>query len=520
MIVELLRETLFTRKLDDDVRSIETHSLFSLDFQVPSALLAVLAKRTNTNDDGDHAKANANANATTETILCALLPPDFGFYYQLVAIVLLQSVFNVILGAFVYKIIIEPRRQRQQRNKAKAKAMDTEHESNATPIGNSNSNKIYYSDDLSSGTAALFAFGIAMPCVILEPIYAIRAFEIRNVGLIMVFLATPIVNSLRITEALSGFAPIPSQTSLRNYVAYFSCLFGMEFDPSTGTPKRVTQLFFRKRLATLGRDFVIVSLLISFLKPYEFEFFDSSSSTIAIAAAAAAPVNSVDHTLLEMLSWKHLLNNFLVAFLISASLSQSSLGVSLVYNIIYGVQTYEVVLNPMLKSTSPSDFWGRRWNMLVHRGLKNGIYKPTRKHTSSKLLAVVATFVVSGIIHEYVNYAMFTGQGSSNHDSFNDHEMLEASAASAAVEETYEFTWKQMLFFGWNGVLILLEYCIGHWAIFRWMSRTLPPIVVTALVLCCALPLAHFFTGDWIKHGYFDAVLLAEPIVVCSRRGE
>jgi len=84
----------------------------------------------------------------------------------------------------------------------------------------------------------------------------------------------------------------------------------------------------------------------------------------------------------------------------------------LVYNIFYGVQTYEIVLNPMLKSKSPSDFWGRRWNVLVHNGLKNGVYKPTRKHTSSKLLAVVATFVVSGIIHEYVDYVMFHGHGS------------------------------------------------------------------------------------------------------------
>jgi hypothetical protein len=493
MIVELLRETLFARKLVDDVRSIEKDSLFSFALEVPSALLA------------------GTGSTTGETIICALLPPDFGFYYQLVAIVFFQNIFNAILGALVFKIVIEPQQQRK-----KAKPMQTENGSNNSSNSSTSSDQwkqndgssTTYKDAISSGRAVLFSLGIAMPCVILEPIYAIQALEIRNVGLIMVVLATPIVNSLRITEALSGFAPDPSQTSVWNYVMYFSCLFGMEFDPTMGTPKRVSNQFFRKRLVTLGRDFVIVSLVISVLKPYEFEFFDIRTSHIA------ATVGSMEHTLQEIFSWKHLLNNFLVAFLISASLSQSSLGVSLVYNIFYGVQTYEVVLNPMLKSKSPSDFWGRRWNMLVHKGLKNGVYKPTRKHTSSKLLAVVATFVVSGIIHEYVNYVMFTGQGSStnnNNESNNDDEMIEAAS--------YKCTWKQMLFFGWNGVLIILEYCIGHWAIFRWMSRTLPPIVVTALVLCCALPLVHLFTGDWIKHGYFDAVYLAEPIVVCSRRG-
>ncbi len=145
----------------------------------------------------------------------------------------------------------------------------------------------------------------------------------------------------------------------------------------------------------------------------------------------------------------------------------------------------------MFKSKSPSEFWGRRWNTLVHKGLKNGVYKPARRCTSSKLMAVFATFAVSGIIHESVNFVMFLGRGG------------------------YHIIWKQLIFFGWNGCLIGLEYCIGHWVIFQWMSRNLPRIVITMLVLCAALPLAHLFTGDWIRHGYFDAVYLAEPILVC-----
>jgi len=124
--------------------------------------------------------------------------------------------------------------------------------------------------------------------------------------------------------------------------------------------------------------------------------------------------------------------------LISSTLSQSSLGVSLVYNIIYGYQTYEIVLNPMFKSTSPSEFWGKRWNTLVHLGLKSGVYKPTRRHTSSKTLAVLAAFAISGLIHEYVNFVMF------GNDRGED-----------------QFKCK-----GWNAVLIALEYSCGKWRIF------------------------------------------------------
>ena len=199
----------------------------------------------------------------------------------------------------------------------------------------------------------------------------------------------------------------------------------------------------------------------------------------------------------------HPLLYIIAIVLVSTTLSQSSLGISTLYNICYGFETYEIVLNPMLKSSSPSEFWGRRWNLLVHKGLKNGVYKPARKYTSSRIACVIATFVVSGIIHEYVNFVMFNDYGSSS------------SSSNILV---YRFTWKQILFFGWNGILITLEYSIGHWAIFKWMTQNLPQIVLTAFVLCSALPLSHLFTGDWIRHGYFDAVYLAEPIIVC--RGE
>ena len=56
--------------------------------------------------------------------------------------------------------------------------------------------------------------------------------------------------------------------------------------------------------------------------------------------------------------------------MLSFSLSQSTHGLAFVYNIVCRYETYEVVLNPMFESESSTDFWGRRWNILVHRGLK------------------------------------------------------------------------------------------------------------------------------------------------------
>eukprot|EP00546_Thalassionema_frauenfeldii_P012146 CAMPEP_0178918672 /NCGR_PEP_ID=MMETSP0786-20121207/13954_1 /TAXON_ID=186022 /ORGANISM="Thalassionema frauenfeldii, Strain CCMP 1798" /LENGTH=58 /DNA_ID=CAMNT_0020592403 /DNA_START=719 /DNA_END=892 /DNA_ORIENTATION=+ len=56
--------------------------------------------------------------------------------------------------------------------------------------------------------------------------------------------------------------------------------------------------------------------------------------------------------------------------------------------------------NPLFTSRSPSDFWGRRWNLLVHSLLKGGIFKPVRKYFSSTV-ATVAAFLASGALHEW-----------------------------------------------------------------------------------------------------------------------
>ena len=102
--------------------------------------------------------------------------------------------------------------------------------------------------------------------------------------------------------AVYGFTPFGAKQNLFNYVVYFSCAFGITFDSVTGNPKRVSRKFFLNRVKTLGRDFVIVSFIISILKQYDYAFFDTTHKA-----------HSMEHSLQELFSWQHLLNNFLVA---------------------------------------------------------------------------------------------------------------------------------------------------------------------------------------------------------------
>ncbi|CAH8358813.1 unnamed protein product [Eruca vesicaria subsp. sativa] len=72
-------------------------------------------------------------------------------------------------------------------------------------------------------------------------------------------------------------------------------------------------------------------------------------------------------------------------------------------------------------ATSLQDFWGRRWNLMVPAILRPAVYNPVQQIAEKKLssdkarfLAVMATFMVSGAVHEliffYVTREMPTGE--------------------------------------------------------------------------------------------------------------
>ncbi|XP_044474167.1 probable long-chain-alcohol O-fatty-acyltransferase 5 [Mangifera indica] len=71
----------------------------------------------------------------------------------------------------------------------------------------------------------------------------------------------------------------------------------------------------------------------------------------------------------------------------------------------------EPQFNEPYLATSLQDFWGRRWNLVVSSILRPTVYIPVRRISScvigkrwGRSLAVVATFVVSGLMHELIYY--------------------------------------------------------------------------------------------------------------------
>lgn len=65
----------------------------------------------------------------------------------------------------------------------------------------------------------------------------------------------------------------------------------------------------------------------------------------------------------------------------------------------------------------------------------------------------------------------------------------------------------------WNAGVILLENLIGHLPIFAWIKKSLPSAIVTILVLCTAMPVAHWFLHAYTHTEMYTHGELSVPMI-------
>ena len=73
-------------------------------------------------------------------------------------------------------------------------------------------------------------------------------------------------------------------------------------------------------------------------------------------------------------------------------------------------------------------------------------------------------------------------------------------------------------FFIWNAVVIGLEYSIGSAALFQLFKSNLPATALSLLVASTALPMAHWFTFDYVRSDFFYDGQIGFPLVVLHNR--
>ena len=141
--------------------------------------------------------------------------------------------------------------------------------------------------------------------------------------------------------------------------------------------------------------------------------------------------------------------------------------------------------DPLLRSTSPLDLWGRRWNLHVHAILKIGFYKPLVKFRVPKAIASVATFVASALYHEIVFAVAFP---------------------SYAVG-------RSTLFFALQGAI-----CAGQLGLDAVGApfKDLPAPLKTLGTLCLLGPTAYLFVDIWRDDGMFESMGALTWVMKCE----
>ena len=62
-------------------------------------------------------------------------------------------------------------------------------------------------------------------------------------------------------------------------------------------------------------------------------------------------------------------------------------------------------------------------------------------------------------------------------------------------------------------MIISIEYIFGKAYIFQLIRDIFPKPIVSLLVVLTALPIAHWFTGDYIQSDFFESVQLGFFII-------
>jgi hypothetical protein len=118
-------------------------------------------------------------------------------------------------------------------------------------------------------------------------------------------------------------------------------------------------------------------------------------------------------------------------------------------------------------ATSPRDFWSRRWNRLCRGHFHRVVFTPILRHTGSHSLAAMSVFVLSGLLHDYLNLVAFHQASLANTLFFTVHGV--ACSAQVYLEKRYPGlrSWPKPAAWALNSVFFLATAPIFFWPYVR-----------------------------------------------------
>lgn len=333
------------------------------------------------------------------------------------------------------------------------------------------------------GTILSYIIGwcIIIPIALVFPYELLEVLQVESLVIKMAFVTPSTIVFFRCIEAMYDTSPHTVETNLGTYCIYYSSLLHFEWNKITATRKTISiQQVGVTVMKVIGIKLGL-SIICSFLLHTNFKPFPSS-------------ISYTDYHLdniIELLQPSHILNAYLCGILVFLTLHFGFTMTAFGDEIKGFVYTKPSFLNPLYTSTSPSDFWNKKWNLMIHRILKYGCYLPTYKNIKSKYISIAFTFFISGLLHEYTNSIMFY------------HRRELRNPITGICDDCYQYKYGKLLaFFTWNGIVMLLERPFAKY-LFANRQPQLPIPIISTLVVLTALPVGHWYFGDWIAGQYF-----------------
>ncbi|KAG7357365.1 membrane bound O-acyl transferase family protein [Nitzschia inconspicua] len=470
---------------ENDVRE----EAFSFHLPIPKSWIAPFFSSDNTDD----------VQVSSYLLRVGVIPLSVQFWIQTFGLLCLQSLMNIVVAVVVYYTIVEPQ--------MKEKKLRQQNKQSTTTI------------PTTSLFPYIFGYGVICPLLLAWPFVLFQnVLEMYNIALMLCLTgAIPNLLLLRVTEAIHGLLPdfcyhqtskeqnnySQKRSSLTMLILYYSATLQIQFDTKTQQPTPMTRDILWEKIRKFLSTFLQTSLLFSLLLHFEYHVFpepnvvydESSSSSFGL--------------FLHLWYFLHplkLANAFLMASLLSLVLDGGASGLGLLFALTTGLAMEDFSDSPLTQSTSPSDFWGRRWDKPVESALKRGCFRPLRQAGYSRNTAALMTFMVSGFIHEFVLYFMSLRQHSH-------------SALGSYDYSTSPTRGRQCLFFIINGVLLVIERLLDAQEKSTFFKRTsasmasLPRPLRTVLVLLLVLPIGHWFTDEYIQSSFFADTAFGFPII-------
>jgi len=367
-----------------------------------------------------------------------LLAPKARLWQQLILLLMIQTAFQCFFAVVNYHLIVKQARR--------------------------------------TTTAYLIGWGIVVPMAVYFPYWMLEFWELQSRPIKMSTGSSAYIVGFRTIEAMYDTSPHSVEATLTNYCAYYTSLMHFDWDPKTATRRKITAAELIKDFGMLMLFLHLLSVLLSFELHCGFQPFQS-------------PVRLEEfHFNTDLLSPGHLANAYCLALTVYLTLS-FGFRLTAFGEHVKGYRTQPIFHNPLFASRSPSEFWGKRWNLTIHRILKHGAFLPAR-HFVSTNLAVLWTFVVSGLIHDYA-WSL----------TFYHHRHTLDPHTGQCLDCFAPILWKLTAFFAWNGCVMLLERPVGRFL--HPYTQHVPTVVVSTLVVLTALPVSHWYSGDWAAGGYF-----------------